>query len=89
MVGFGSIVPVVPCAFPAREGALINHCLPQCAVRFRPTRSWATRTGETACALPLREIATVRALAVCEVELFVSADGKGVVCGDPAGSIPE
>jgi hypothetical protein len=29
MVGFGSIVPVVPCAFPAREGALINHCLPQ------------------------------------------------------------
>jgi hypothetical protein len=37
----------------------------------------------------LREIATVRVVNVCEVELFVRTDGKLVVGGDPAGSVPE
>jgi hypothetical protein len=40
-------------------------------------------------ARPLREIATVRVVNICEVELFVSAGGKGVVGGDPAESVPE
>jgi len=89
MVWFVSIVAVVPYAAPARQRAVITICLLQMCRHIQTDTVVDNPHREGVSARPLREITTVRVVNVCEVELFVTAGGKGVVCRDPAGSIPD